>query len=86
VRQVGRFEREADINWLTGSAGLVENDPQQTSDANVRHTLHIPGLAAIRSIANAVFPSWQTHQTMAALSGATTDGRFGKVWSENDKI
>jgi len=31
VRQVGRFEREADINWLTGSAGLVENDPTATS-------------------------------------------------------
>jgi hypothetical protein len=30
VRQVGRFEREADINWLTGSAGLVENDPKLT--------------------------------------------------------
>jgi hypothetical protein len=31
VRQVGRLEREADINWLTGSAGLVENDPTATS-------------------------------------------------------
>jgi len=28
----GRFEREADINRLTGSAGSVANDPKPTFD------------------------------------------------------
>jgi len=31
VQQLGRFQSEADLNWLARSATSVENDPTATS-------------------------------------------------------
>jgi hypothetical protein len=36
AQQLGRFRREADINWQARSAGSVENDPEPTFSLAVR--------------------------------------------------
>jgi hypothetical protein len=41
AQQLGRFWREADINWQARSAGSVANDPQQTEN-DFAASVHIP--------------------------------------------